>query len=671
MRIRGPAKDLAPGNSFEAFCRLEKPAPAGNPGQFDFKQYLADKGIYYIASVESMEAVTHIYPIRRFSIPWVRRFLQHFTHNLLDSSTLANPDEKGLLEALLLGTRRNISDQTMQAFRKTGLAHFISLSGLHLGLLFGFCWCCSRLAGLAKRPRAVLCAVVILAYIFILPPRAPTLRAAVICLFYCTSILLVKRPNALNTLCLAGLGILLFRPTDLFSAGFQLSFSTVLGILLLYPAVHSSLLRPVNWIQSHLPNSGPAVLLQNLLRGFFELIGVGLSAWLGGLGILLVHFQAVTPLAALWTVLTFPLVTVVLIAGALKILVTHLLPTVGMLLSWIAARSSSLLIALVSGFENIPLNYILVGSVPLLFAAIYYLLLAFSQVPLLRPRNRIALVGILTVFTVFSLTGFHRYGMCPPGLEITVFDVGKGQCILVNHRGRDRLLFDAGSTSFSDPGRKVILPCLQYRGISRLDAVFLSHDDIDHINAAPELAEELTVAAVYLNPSFLTKAEDSPRVQMLIDRMAGKNIPIEPEINYTAHGPLSVTPLWPNEATCDNPLIPDNDKSQVFLLEYAGRKILITGDIERPAQMALLQSCPDLTVDVLVMPHHGSTVNRLPDFHERLEAEILLVSCDRTQYRNTAIKKSGDAEIFYTAVDGCIKITISPEGVIKSSTFRD
>ncbi len=671
MRIQGPARDLNPGDRFKAYCRIEQPSGAGNQGQFDFKQYLAKRNIHTIASVDSMQAITRIERTGRLSVPWLRAFLRHFTRNLLDSSSLADPVEKGLLQALLLGTRQDISYETMEAFRRTGLAHFISLSGMHLGLLFAFSWYCAKLTGLSKRPRALLCAAIILVYIFILPPRAPTLRAAVICLFYCTSIVFVKRANSVNTLCLEGLCILLIRPGDLFSAGFQLSFSTVLGILFLYSPIDSFLGSLVRTAFAPLPQSKAVHYLHGFVRRFMELMSVGLAAYLGGLGVLLWHFHAVTPFSALWTVLAFPIVTVILIAGALKILLTPLLPTIAMGLSWIAGKASSLLIAVVSAFDKVPFNYILIGAVPLVFVIVYYLLLAVGLIPIVPFQKRRWIFTALAVLVIASLSLAHRSHTHPKGLEISVFDVGKGQCIFINHAGEDRLLFDTGSVSFADPARRVILPCLRHRGISKIDAMFLSHDDIDHINAAPELIAEIDTGLVCLNASFLDKAADSSRVQMLLDAFTKQGIPIEPEDNYVACEPLKITPLWPDERTQNNPLVPDNDKSQVILLEYAGRKILLTGDIERPSQTALLEQYPDLIVDILVMPHHGSMVNRMPDFHQRLGAKILLISCGQSQYRNTAIKKIGDAEVFYTAVDGSIQISISPEGKIAASTFRD
>ncbi len=158
---------------------------------------------------------------------------QTATQALLGNLSLEDRS-RGLLEALLLGYRGHIDSTTYRAFRKTGLLHFISLSGMHLGILVGIIWWLCKTAGLTKPARAIICIIAIGVFLLIVPPRAPTLRAAVICLVFCLSFFFRRKSNSLNTLSLAAITLLLIRPTNLFEAGWQLSFASVLGLILFW-----------------------------------------------------------------------------------------------------------------------------------------------------------------------------------------------------------------------------------------------------------------------------------------------------------------------------------------------------------------------------------------------------------------------------------------------------
>lgn len=661
--VSGRLDNLHPGDSVEMYCILEPFTPAGNLGQFDFAAYMKRSGVALAARVTSPEAVKIIRPASTLSLSFIRRKLTALAGESLFGDSLAGPEQAALIDALLLGRRQEISPETMRAFQKTGLAHFISLSGLHLGLLFGFCWGLGRLAGLMKPGRALLCIAVILLYILIVPPRAPTLRAAFICLFFCISVLVARRPRPMNTLALAAFVLLLVRPGDLHSPGFQLSFAAVAGILLLYSPLRTFLLNLTQIPDTRLRRLSWLRPLDTLKTAFIDLWSVGTAAWLGGLGVLLWHFHTITPLSSLWTVLVFPLVLVLLVTGYIKILITPLLPTVGMALSTVFGLTADLFIRTVHVLARVPLSQIVIGAVPLALILLYYLFLAHCRWSGLLPtRTRKPLTIALLCVLLVSAAVSHFRRTHPAGLTLHLLDMGQGQCLFVNAQGKDRLLLDAGSFSFTDPGNKLIVPSLCYHGISRLDGLFLSHDDIDHINAAPEVLLAARVPAVYTNSAFITRSGRSQRADTLLNFIQNQNTALEFDRNFTPRSDMDFAVLWPDDAACGDPALGDNDKSQVILIGFAGRKILVCGDIERFAQQHLLEQFPDLDVDVLVMPHHGTSRNLVPGFIDALRPEAVLVSCSRRQYDTTAVKENGGAAFCHTAVDGAISVSVGPAG---------
>lgn len=148
------------------------------------------------------------------------------------------------------------------------------------------------------------------------------------------------------------------------------------------------------------------------------------------------------------------------------------------------------------------------------------------------------------------------------------------------------------------------------------------------------------------------------------------DLTIEPIKNIEATSLSSVKILWPKIGNDIN--FSANDSSTVTLIEFAGREILFCSDIEKTAQSRLLELYPDLRPDVVVVPHHGSTNTLWPEFLEKLNADILVYSCDQSLYeKHQADKKDKDSKSFYTAADGAITIEIEKDGEIKVNTFKE
>ena len=136
----------------------------------------------------------------------------------------------------------------------------------------------------------------------------------------------------------------------------------------------------------------------------------------------------------------------------------------------------------------------------------------------------------------------------------------------------------------------------------------------------------------------------------------------------TFHSDTRIRSLWPAVDICRDPTVSNNDKSQVILIEFAGRRILLTSDIELHAQEQLLKLYPELKVDVLVMPHHGSTRNLVDGFVERLGAKTIIVSCRPTRYP-AAYRPRADVRAFYAPIDGAITVTIKADGTLSTAGF--
>jgi len=674
VQVAEPATDIKVGDYVQAYCWLNGFGEPLNPGQFNLKKYLVQRGVFLGASVKSRAGIELLARGGPTLLARIKNRLRAFAAEALFGETSPEDESNAMLNALLLGQRGGLDGGVFDAFCETGLAHFICLSGLHIGILAGFVWWVCRAAGLTKRPRAVVCIIVIALYVLIVPPRAPTLRAAIICWFFCLSVLVRRRPNALNTLSLSAIVLLAVRPMDLFNVGWQLSYTSVLGIILLQRRISNWLFeRTIDKIGTGEPKENERLFVafcKGMPTWAMELFSVGVAAWLGGAGILLYHFGAITPMASIWTVLVFPLVFAILAVGFLKMVLAALLPTAALLLGIIASGLAGLLIVIVKYIAMWDISGVLIGKVSVLLIVLYYsLLLLWRFGHLHRPILKKAICTVTAVVILISLGHAKYRNSYRRGLELTCLAVGHGQAVIVGMPGGENLLFDAGSLSTKDCGRRVVVPFLRHKGIGRLDGVFLSHDDIDHINGVPEIVSDLRVDGIYTNAAFLAKADTWSTAGYLADCLRDENRQLKLVDEYLpGDGRAKIISLWPEPAVCGDESVSDNDKSQVILIEFAERKILLCGDIERFAQEQILQMYPDLRADVVVMPHHGSTRNLIDGFVEKIGAKTLIASCSRARYE-AAYKSASGAKVFYTPVDGAVTVRISTDGKMRGTGF--
>ena len=676
-----PILDLKTGDYVQAYCWLDRFNAPSNPGQFDTAKYLARKNVFVAASVKSRDGIEILRSAQNDKWSGIytkikQRLRQTATQALVGELPLED-QSRGLLQALLLGYRKNIDSNTYRAFRRTGLLHFISLSGLHLGILIGIIWWLCKTAGLMKPARAVVCIIAIGVFLLIVPPRAPTLRAAVIGFVFCTSIFFRRRSNPLNTLSLAAIILLLMRPTGLFEAGWQLSFASVLGLILFCEQIHYFLYETItgtSWFEKT-PKTRPFYRIISRPGPYLlRLFSTGLTAWLSGAGILLYHFYTINPLTFIWTVIAFPLVALILAFGFLKIILSFLLPTAAMILGVVVTGLADLLILIVKFFAGFDFSQILIGHVSPVLIILYYGLILFAgfayfQRPVIKKAVCTAMVLIIIAF--LGVTKWQR--TYRGNLVLTTLDVGHGQAILAQLPGKANCLFDAGSLHKSNVGGRIVVPFLNYNGIDRIDCIIISHNDIDHINGIPEIVEGCGVGSVYANKAFFSKTDRWGTAKYLDERLRERGIKeIRSLDKLSVNSIAGVKILWPTEQVCNDEELGDNDKSAVSLIEFAGRKILLCSDIEKFAQRGLLELFPNLKADIVVAPHHGSAKTLDAAFIKNLQPRIVICSCGGNAYeKQQIINPENNIKSFYTPKDGAVTVWVNGNGTIKSSCVNE
>ncbi|MHC4926458.1 MAG: ComEC/Rec2 family competence protein [Planctomycetota bacterium] len=671
-RVRVQVSDIVthirPGQAVQIYCWLDSFSSPANPGQFDLSNHMSLRGVYTSASVSGKEGIEIIDDSTNILANLRRCFYRFASDSLLDD-TMTDTDAAALSSALLLGRRFDLKPELIAAFQQTNLSHFISLSGMHVAILAGSLWMLLKRMQLPKRPRAMLCIILILLFAMVVPPRAPTMRAIFLSCFFFASELFYRRINPLNTLALSAIVLLYARPYDLFSAGWQLSFLSVFGIIVFYKSVHYALTDKL-FFPLVILFQGRLIVLQHLFYRAVELLAIGFSAWIVISPLLLYYFGQVNPLSPLWTTLTVLFIALILYAGFWKIALASLLPTAAALLGLVLNILAQILEAIVTLLAKIDWLSLTAHRPGLtLILTLYGLLILFWLVPYRRRRIKQFSLAVLAICFCLPFINSRLRPLTNDTLEMTCLSVGHGQAVVLSTPCGLNFLFDGGSITHQHLARKTISPFLQSASIFGLDGVWISHGDLDHINGIPHLAATVPIAHLYANAALIENSQRPSLEKQFTDSLAELSLTLEPVTDYTTDT-FRIRSLWPDKNTTVKAGISENDVSQVLLIAYAGKTILLCGDIEAYAQERLLEKYPTLKPDVMVLPHHGSTNNLNPEFVEKLSPSAVITSCS-TRHAPRAWQPPEDSGIqaFYTATDGAVTVKIKADGTLSADGF--
>jgi competence protein ComEC len=258
-------------------------------------------------------------------------------------------------------------------------------------------------------------------------------------------------------------------------------------------------------------------------------------------------------------------------------------------------------------------------------------------------------------------------------LRIDMLAVGDGSCHVLRGGG-STVVFDAGSAGDLDAGRRTIVPALRRLGVRSIDAVAVSHANLDHYSAVLEIVDEFDVDSVLVTPQLIESAAGDPAgpVMYLLDELAGRYVSVRTVRagDSRSFGSARWTWLHPGEA---EPAMQINEGSMVVLIEAAGRRVLMCGDIQQRAMATLAETHPDLSADVIELPHHGSHHRGAEVFVGRLAPRVALQSTGRTRWQRTRQRWApalAGVEHLVTARDGACWVEIDRDGAMTTGRYR-
>lgn len=674
LQIEQPCAELAEGQRLRATGFLGRPMAGLNPGQFDWAGYYRQQRIltsFHVAYPQQVQILEDPGP------GLLGRLRQGARRAMEMGFGPARAVDHALLRALVLGDPDPQLRDVQEQFVRTGTSHHLAISGMHIALIgalvFGVC----RLLLIGPRWATWVGLGAVLLYGILVLPSPPVVRSVLLCLAFAVGVLGRRSVDGIQLLALSVFLMLIYQPLDLFGAGFQLSFGTVLGFMLFTRPVLEYL---ASWRSIH-EQVAMAIQRPTPLRRFTLAVRVWMirAVLAGGIAFLVSaplvawHFNQCNPWTIAASLLLAGPVFLALTFGVMKIVLTLMLPSLAPLLAVAAAGPVGMMRQMVEWLGRLPGSEVpLPGpSAPLL--VVYYLLLCLPLLP--RPgwlgrlgaALRWAPLGCLPLLVLPWLAGRES---AAGSLRLTLLAVGGGQCAVVHLPSGKTVLIDAGSGSIADVGRSCIIPYLKQQGVGRIDRAFVSHPNLDHFSGLAQTLGRLGGGEVHVSPHFSGHARgNGPAEELLreLEEMGCAMKPVAAGSRVELDGQTLAEVIWP---PADDQM-EVNDASLVIRLSYAGRSILFTGDIGQEPMRQLLANPAALAADVLIAPHHGSSEPATADFLQTVNPQAVLASNGKKLSAKQADfdTLAGSRPLYRTHRCGAVRVEVLADGRIRVEGF--
>jgi competence protein ComEC len=676
--------DLQYGDRLRVRVRLRVPTNYQNPWAFDYKAYLARRGIYLTGSLSHyspyllrrLETGSKFSLLRR--IFHVREQMMDFLNPSLEIPSETRPlrenieepfepeagedpdslgeeksrseDERGILQAMILGSKTSLTPELQENFRLSGLYHLLVVSGGNIGILAGFLFIVFKFFKILSRPLLLGVIGSVFLYAFLAGFEPPMIRASIMTSIFLLATLFDRDAEPFYSLATSAMLLLFLDPFSLFEASFQLTMTATLAILYAYQLV--SFKKESVWKK---------------VQAFF--LGILLSTTFAEVStapLIIYYFNHLYPYGLLANIPALPLSGVILPLGILACGMNFFIPPLAQFLLQLDLILVRGFIDLSAFIARLPYSELPVSTrflIPLLlsYLLVFGILKGFKRP--LGQRIIFASGAILLIFTVYALT----FWIIPTPLRVTFLDVGQGDSSVIEFPKGSTLLVDGGGSSYRsrfDVGRNILAPYLWHQGISRVEALIISHAHIDHFQGFRYLIEKFDVGALWISP----RESRNPFYEELLQAAVAKGIPlIKVQRGYRQRfGEVEVRILHPSSIyllkTSPTSHRLTNNYSLVVKLTYGKICFLFPGDIEREAEEFLLQNGDLEPCTILKVPHHGSATSSSPGFLEALQPSIGVISTGKysrfesfsplilERYRKAGIK------IYRTDQDGAIQI---------------
>lgn len=568
----------------------------------------------------------------------LRSFLLNLNSRIsIAYETYCSSEFSSVLRSLLLGHNRSLPYSIRKPLVQSGVLHFFAISGLHFGLFLGILWTLLMKASVPRRATLFLLLAFIPCFAIFTGLRCTVLRAGIMAFIVISAKILRRRISPLHALGGAGILILLFRPLDLFTAGFLLSFSSVLGILLFFPVLHRILFlystRESHAVRSQLPG--------RLLQVPFRLLALSLAAFLGNFPITLAFFHLIAPISSVSTLLLSPFILVFMLTGIILPPLAYSYPQG----AEVAANMGSLFYlafrGLVLFFSSLPLSHLYFPPPSPVFLFLYFSFFSLSGI-----KKRISLV-IPFVFL------FYKIPLPSSDLPaaITFLNPFRGHAVAVSLSGRSNVLLLNGSWA-------------GLSGAEEMVAASLSRLNIRHL--------DLLIPFPEISPF-------GREIKTILERIPTKRVITNGELRKVADARfpggkgVSIQGLWNGNGKVlfvEVRKVKQSPSRFAVLFEIKGRRVLLLGPLREDEAVQILKNPMVWQSDLLQISRLPQDREILSLITQKVRPRFLVVTGKENPRRVLLESYSEEVEVFIASWVGRITFHVQEDG-LECTPFSD
>lgn len=604
------APPLLPGDTVRVWGRASRPAPPGNPGEFDRRAGAREERCLSLIRCSGPGAVE----VLAHGPGWAptRLLARLRAAGAAALRTHVSEARGALAAALVLGTRGEMPPEASESFMVTGTVHILSISGLHVALLAAGLFAVFRAARIPHGGTLAAVAFATGVYMLLVGAETPVLRATILVWIGCLGSALGRRSGGFTALAAAAIAVMLWHPAGLLRAGTQLSFLStavivaVAGEMAARARVDDPLERLIDRARHPLERRG-----RRWLATLRDALLLGAAVWLATAPIVAARFHLVSPVGLILNPLVAPLVGLAMVGGfACLVAAPVWVPAAGAA-GFVCDAALGLVETAVRGGGLLPGAFAWVPGPPAWWVVGWYVAMVSMAFLVAGDRLRRASTWGLAA-AAWCLAGIVVAAVLPAapraGLETCAAAMGHGLGVVVRAPSGRVLVYDAGRLGSGSAAGRGLSSLLWSMGVSRVETLVISHADTDHFNGVPDLVERFAVARVVVPRHFLES--HAPAVAELLRVVAAAGVPVATaeggdELPFDPAVTVRVLHPPPASAAPVEPPRSDNESSLVLGIEADGRRVLLTGDLEGAALERFVASSPG-RCDVLVAPHHGS-----------------------------------------------------------------
>lgn len=541
------------------------------PNNFNYQRYLYNNHIYVTYQADSISLLDEASFLNKIKNAFMRRI------NKLDN--------KAYLYAFILGETTYIDDDTYTSYQLNGTTHLFAVSGMHISILVLLLGKVLRKLKVKEGISYILIALFLGFYMFLIGFTPSVVRASFLYLFMQINRLLNLQLKTINILYLIFFGLLIIDPFYIYNLGFIYSFLTSFGLILFKDYITGNYLM--------------------------RMLKVSAIAFLFSFPVTIYNFYEVNLLTIINNLIIVPFVSIVLFPFTL---ITFLLPFLDSILSILVN-----ILEFISNILNgLALNLV-VAKVNILFFVIYYLLIYLGYV------KRLKYLGFIIILVFI-------YKMLPyldSSAYVYYLDVGQGDCTVIIGENRSySLMIDTGgkinytteewAKSSSYQLSSNTLTFLKSLGVTKLDALIISHGDYDHMGEALNIVSKFPVKQVIFNQGEVNDLEQS-----LITVLNQKRIPYTQDIETLKFSNTTLQFLTTTLTT------DENTNSLIIYMYLAGYTFLFMGDADINNEEEIIRNYNITNIDILKVGHHGSRTSTSTTFIETIKPKYAIISAGR------------------------------------------